>query len=361
MKCSAYACALPAGLDGRPCDCWRLQCGSFFFAAKQATMTTASIVTAATFDAPTMFSFRPALLALLLLPVVSAWVPQSAHQRRHLPHHLKTTNAASTTVKATTPNWTDAPDNALITNSNDQETSSAAHLVFPGGGIFFYWQAGAVTYLREAGYDLSECTMSGASAGALTATLTTNDVCFTDATNLALSLAEEAGVWDRSGGLQGVWGAMIERWLDELLPDDAHITSSERLALLVTPVPSFGKTRVTQFQDKRDLIRANMASVHLPWFLDGNLTTEFREKPHIDGSFLSKDHHYVPEESRASQRAIVTLDWTEDEGMATEFGDFVKLVSKEGIWGMLEQGKSYAASVMEARGDFKDLPRKEKL
>ena len=154
---------------------------------------------------------------------------------------------------------------------------------------------------------------------------------------------------------------MIEQWLDELLPDDAHVTSSERLALLVTPVPSFGKTRVTQFQDKRDLIRANMASVHLPWFLDGKLTTEFRNKAHIDGSFLSKDYHYVPEESRASQRAIVTLDWTEDEGMATKFGDFVKLVSKDGIWGMLDQGKLYAANVMEPRGDFKDLPRKENL
>ena len=272
--------------------------------------TTACIATATT-TAPTMSSFRLALLSLLILPVVSAWVALPAHQKRHLPHHLKTTTATcTTTVEATsTPNWTDAPDNAIITpNSDGQETSSAAHLVFPGGGIFFYWQAGAVTYLREAGYDLNQCSMSGASAGALTATLTTNDVCFTDATNLALSLAEEAGVWDRSGGLQGVWGPMIEQWLDELLPDDAHITSSERLALLVTPVPSFGKTRVTQFQDKRDLIRANMASVHLPWFLDGNLTTEFRNKAHIDGSFLSKDYHYVPEESRASQRAIVTLD-----------------------------------------------------
>ena len=269
--------------------------------------TTACIATATT-TAPTMSSFRLALLSLLILPVASAWVALPAHQNRHLPHHLKTTTATTTVEATSTPNLTDAPDNGLITNSNDQETPSAAHLVFPGGGIFFYWQAGAVTYLREAGYDLNQCSMSGASAGALTATLTTNDVCFTDATNLALSLAEEAGVWDRSGGLQGVWGPMIEQWLDELLPDDAHITSSERLALLVTPVPSFGKTRVTQFQDKRDLIRANMASVHLPWFLDGNLTTEFRNKAHIDGSFLSKDYHYVPEESRASQRAIVTLD-----------------------------------------------------
>ena len=199
--------------------------------------------------------------------------------------------------------------------------------------------------------------MSGASAGALTATLAANDVCFEDATELALRLAEEAGVWDRKEGLQGVWGPLIERWLDELLPDDAHVASSERLSLLVTPVPSLGKTRVSHFKDKDDLIRCNMASVHLPWFLDGKWTSTFRDQAHIDGSFLSKDHHYVPEESRAQQRAIITLDWTEDPGMATEFGDFVKLVSKDGIYGMLNQGKTYAAEVLEKRGDFKELPR----
>lgn len=286
-----------------------------------------------------------AVATLLLLPVSSAFVSLPAQQIHRVPSHSTTTTATTGTEDF----------------SDGSGTSSAAHLVFPGGGIFFYWQAGVVTYLREAGYNLSECTMSGASAGALTATLTTNDVCFTDATNLALSLAEEAGVWDRSGGLQGVWGPMIEQWLEELLPEDAHLTSSERLALLVTPVPSFGKTRVTQFQDKRDLIRANMASVHLPWFLDGKLTTSFRDSAHIDGSFLAKDYHYVPEENRASQRVIVTLDWTEDEGMETEVGDFVKLVSKDGIWGMLEKGRKYAETVMEPRGDFKDLPRKKEL
>jgi len=81
----------------------------------------------------------------------------------------------------------------------------APHLVFPGGGLFFYWQAGVVTYLREQGYDLDQMTASGASAGALTATLTATNVDFIKATELALKMAKEAGVWDRSGGLQGIW------------------------------------------------------------------------------------------------------------------------------------------------------------
>ena len=51
-------------------------------------------------------------------------------------------------------------------------------LVFSGGGLFFYWQAGVVTFLRENGYDLSNVDLAGASAGALTATLTATNVDF---------------------------------------------------------------------------------------------------------------------------------------------------------------------------------------
>jgi hypothetical protein len=102
----------------------------------------------------------------------------------------------------------------------DCSSLAKSHLVFPGGGIFFYWQAGVVSYLREQGYDLDASTMAGASAGALTATLTASDVDFYEATSLALDLAEEEGVWDRRGGLQGVWGPMIERWLEEVLPSN---------------------------------------------------------------------------------------------------------------------------------------------
>jgi len=110
---------------------------------------------------------------------------------------------------------------------------------------------------------MDRVTVSGASAGALTATLLAANVDFLEATDLALQLAEEAGVWDRSGGLQGIWGSLIEDWLCQLLPDNAAEMVNDKLSLLVTPVPSFGKVKVSTFQDKKDLIKCNMASVHL--------------------------------------------------------------------------------------------------
>lgn len=147
---------------------------------------------------------------------------------------------------------------------NEGKLRKAHHLVFPGGGLFFYWQAGAITYLKEQGYDLGQMTASGASAGALTATLMATNVDFIRATELALQMADDAGIWDRSGGLQGIWGPIIYDWLDQLLPEDAlDFVGDDRLSLLVTPVPSFGKNKVSNFESRRDLIECNMASVHL--------------------------------------------------------------------------------------------------
>ena len=138
---------------------------------------------------------------------------------------------------------------------------STTHIAFYGGGIFFYHQAGVINFLRER-YDLSTCTFSGASAGALTATLTAADIDFYEATDLALKMAEDAGVWDRKRGLQGIWGPLIEKWLDSLLPNSIDALQ-DRITLLVTPVPSFGKTKVSRFENRDDLIKCNMASVHL--------------------------------------------------------------------------------------------------
>ena len=86
-----------------------------------------------------------------------------------------------------------------------------------------------MTYLREQGYDLDQTPVGGASAGALTATLTAANVDFYLATNLAASLAKDAGVWTRRGGLQGIWGPLIRTWLDELLPDDVIETVNGRV------------------------------------------------------------------------------------------------------------------------------------
>jgi predicted acylesterase/phospholipase RssA len=248
----------------------------------------------------------------------------------------------------------DAVDHMYSTTPTS-ESESPPHLVFPGGGIFFYWQAGAVSYLREQGYNLTAVTAAGASAGALTATLAATGVDFYQATALALELAEKAGIWDRSGGLQGIWGPMIYDWLDELLPENAvERIENGRLSLLVTPLPKFGKKKINAFKDRNDLIRCNMASIHLPWFLNGELTSNFRDQPCIDGSFLSKGQDYLPEQKASS---VLILDYNRDPTYeSTKMLDFVTAMSPDGIWKMFEDGKKYARQ-MDEQGLLVSLPK----
>ena len=93
-----------------------------------------------------------------------------------------------------------------IAKENECGGTQNVNIIFPGGWIYFYWQIGAASYIRDIkNYDLNadNVQFAGASAGALAATLTTTGVDFDFATESALRLAEEYKIWDRPLGLQG--------------------------------------------------------------------------------------------------------------------------------------------------------------
>jgi hypothetical protein len=57
-----------------------------------------------------------------------------------------------------------------------------------------------------------------------------------DALAGAHRLALEHGIFDRPLGVAGIWGAIIRRWLDDLLPPNAVELCSGRVRLVVTEV-----------------------------------------------------------------------------------------------------------------------------
>ena len=65
--------------------------------------------------------------------------------------------------------------------------------------MFFYWQIGAVSALRKH-YNVNEMDFSGASAGALAATLAACHVDGRGAAEVALQLSKEAKLWDSYTG-----------------------------------------------------------------------------------------------------------------------------------------------------------------
>jgi predicted acylesterase/phospholipase RssA len=156
---------------------------------------------------------------------------------------------------------------------------------FRGGGIYFWWQAGATRYLMEKG-DYDSLPLYGTSAGALSAALLASKASMQDAAKLAIELSTELDVWDRPTGLAGVWGGMIEDWLEVMIPQDISQEALSRVNVVVTPRTVWdGAQLMNGFSSKSDLIGGTMASIHIPLFLDKKPWRTYKEKKYIDGSF----------------------------------------------------------------------------
>ena len=103
--------------------------------------------------------------------------------------------------------------------------------------------SGAMKYLAEH-YDLTKVHMTGASGGSLAAVLAACGVPADLVLRRAYELSVEYGVWERPLGLTGVWGGLVERWLDELLPVDAHELCRGRVTVVVTTLPDMRQVRL---------------------------------------------------------------------------------------------------------------------
>lgn len=224
-------------------------------------------------------------------------------------------------------------------------------LALTGGGIYYFWQVGAVLALRER-VQLSGVELSGVSAGALTTVLAACEVDLQSSVDLAYSLTLQADLYNRSGGLAGVWGPLIRRWLLELLPADAAQRCSGRVSLFslaVWPLPP-RRLVTSQFESKEAVVDAAMSSVHIPYFLNGRATARYRGTRCIDGS-VAAPRDIVDTRRGASlldasgQRYSSTLlvDHNADPAIASSrsFGDFVALATREGLQRMVDQGESY--------------------
>ena len=208
--------------------------------------------------------------------------------------------------------------------------------------------AGVVKYLQQH-YDLSKVDMVGASAGALMVTLAMCNVDPDTAVQRAYDLAKEKDIWSRRFGLAGIWGNLVRQWLDDLLPDDAVDICQGRLKLVITKIPSFDIAYVSDYTSKQDLIDACLASAHVPFFLDGKATCDFRGQACIDGSlsdFLTKGNSAL---LQCDGNALV-IDYYDDAEL--EFGrfDFLKLRSYDEVMDLIQAGRLYAERTDNAGG-----------
>lgn len=217
---------------------------------------------------------------------------------------------------------------------------------FSGGGIFFWWQAGAIAFLQEKRlYD--NLPLYGTSAGALSATLLASKANIADAAKLAIELANEDDVWNRKFGLYGIWGKMIETWLEELIPDDIAQGDLARVHVVVTPRQVWkGEQLLTDFTSKEDLISGAMASAHIPFFLNKRPWKKYKDTKYIDGSFwqfIARAQEKYPAEK--ASRNILDVDHTKDLAFmkAIKVNSIVTLITPAGLYEMVERGYQYAS------------------
>lgn len=199
---------------------------------------------------------------------------------------------------------------------------------------------GVIKYLQQH-YDLTKVDMVGASAGALMVTLAICNVHPDQAVQRAYDIAKERDIWGRRFGLAGIWGDLVKQWLDDLLPRNAVELCQGKLKLVVTQIPSFEIAYVEDFTSKQDLIDACLASAHVPFFLDGRATCNYRGKECIDGSlsdFLTKGNSALLQ----CEGNAVIIDYYADTELTFGRFDFLKLRSYDEVMSLIDAGTRYA-------------------
>ena len=240
--------------------------------------------------------------------------------------------------------------------------SEAPGIVFPGCGIFFWWQAGVVSALAKR-LDLDRAQFAGSSGGAISATLAGCGVTDSERTyDVALRLCEREGGFARGPwGLWGIWGDLVREWLDELLPPDADRRCSGRVHILVHRLGDGGRGHVSEFESRDDLISAVLASVHIPLLMDGSLTARFRGAhcvdPDLTGMFMTgSDRDGDGDEAGRSPglrlpksaSSSTLVSYVHDERVVAKYpapADVLRLASAEGIWEMVRWGQEHGEAL----------------
>jgi hypothetical protein len=175
------------------------------------------------------------------------------------------------------------------------------------------------------------------------------------AMQVAIRLADEAGVFTRAGGLSGVWGGLIERWLEELLPDDCHVTCSGRVHISVTSLTvtfmPLHRHVIDTFYSKKDLIDACLTSVHIPYFIDGHFCRKYRDVNCLDGSALFFLHNTAWSTCTefGENRSAIIFDQCRDKKLMAKNWGFLETISKDSFAEMFSLGYEYGLRWVKAR------------
>jgi hypothetical protein len=199
----------------------------------------------------------------------------------------------------------------------------------------------------------------GLSAGSLSAALFVTQANFDQAADFAIAQAHRERLWSNPGGLAGVWGGLVEEWLGELISEKITPDNVNSLAIVATPVALTTTSKILRnFSNKQDVIDACMVSVHIPFFMDGRLYRKYNGDRYIDGSFwpyVTNGRIPDPIPDRNCYTDLFNIDYRNDgEFLSKMDGSFVRLISPDGLYDMVNAGYLYMKK-LDAAGRIPDL------
>lgn len=129
-------------------------------------------------------------------------------------------------------------------------------------------------------------------------------------------------------------------WLNELIPDNISSLQIQNLHILITPILSpLNPIIISNIKNKEEMINACMASVHLPYFMNGNLTMKYNNQHFIDGSISSYFKNEIPFPSIL--QSVYKVDFRNDHEFQCYCLAPGELISKERAFQMMDYGYNF--------------------
>lgn len=191
------------------------------------------------------------------------------------PHQLGLKDLAGTLIVS------DAEHKQLVQEAHKQGTLSFG---FSAGGCLFPYFIGVASALRDANILTDTTQLAGASAGSLVSACIKSGMTLDQITDLCLKMMHDL----RTNGTRGRLGPVLESFLHQHLPHDAHERCSNKAHVAVTQAWPYVKAHlISEYTNREDLIGALLTSCHVPYWLDGKGLTTFRGSPHLDGGLTN--------------------------------------------------------------------------
>ena len=213
-----------------------------------------------------------------------------------------------------------------------------------GCGWLFPFHVGVVDVLVRRGVVNEGTQWAGTSAGALVAAAMASGVGPDQIMALAASVCDSIRQKNAShstekhpesvfGSIRSAWAQMavvVEEALLQVLPGDAHERCAGRLSIALTPLkrrfdPWLHRRDpilITEFESRDDLIGALMCSSHIPFYLDGQYSRQWRGTWWVDGGFAD----IFPEKFTQRRRERARAGY-EALSIGTVIGDKVELAN----------------------------------